>query len=131
MALLTRVTGAADEIAPDGLLFDPLAIEDQRIQKEGQVGNARLALPAHLPVDLPDNVPADLPGNRPAHLPVDLPANLPAQIPAELPIVHPEDTLINKSNHEVMPGNVDLTPGYGFMRPHRARPQKQPYWHQQ
>ena len=45
-----------------------------------------------------------------------LPANLPAQLPAELPIVHPEDTLINKSNHEVMPGNVDLTPGYGFRR---------------
>ena len=28
MALLTRVTGAANEISPDGLLFDPLAIED-------------------------------------------------------------------------------------------------------
>ena len=151
MALLTRVTGAADEISPDGLLFDPLAIEDQRIQKEGQVGSARLALPAHLPVDLtanlpadlpanrpahlpvdlPANVPADLPENRPAHLPVDLPANLPAQLPAELPIVHPADTLINRSNHEVVPGNDDLTPDYGFVRPQRARPQKQPYWHQQ
>ena len=131
MALLTRVTGAADEISPDGLLFDPLAIEDQRIQKEGQVGSARLALPAHPPVDLPANVPADLPENRPAHRPVDLPANLPAQLPAELPIVDPADTLINRGNHEVVPGDNALTPGYGSVRPHRARPQKQPYWHQQ
>ena len=131
MALLTQVTVADDEICPDGLLFDPLAIEDQRIQKEGQVGSARLALPAHRPVDLPANVPADLPENRPAHWPVDLPANLLAQLPEELPIVDPADTLINRGNHEVVPGNDDLTPGYESVRPQRACPQKQPYWHQQ
>ena len=262
MALLTRVTGAADEIAPDGLLFDPLAIEDKRIQKEGQVGNVRLTLPAHLPANLPENLPVDQPGNAPAGLsgnrpvvakkvaaeefakepaadqqadqqavqqasrPASRPANrpgnrpaskssemppskstkapsgkvfnldkgqqealmqtmselqsatsrhptligkaetyklrenlsrlcevehvpppvtasqlttttdtrpvdLPANLPAELPTADPADTLTNRGNHEVVPGDNALTPGYGSVRPHRARPQKQPYWHQQ
>ena len=57
--------------------------------------------------------------------PVDLPANL----PAELPIADPADTLTNRGNHEVVPGDNALTPGYGPVRPHRARHQKQPYWH--